>query len=317
MSSKSKRRDINWRIPNKKFLSTAPFRFWWRQRIFLYPWWLLTQAGGIGLLFSGWIATGIALMFVHMPIRRLWLWAEVWRVEPRAVSRAKQIHELDSLFLPSRLSFRNGLPSIAALAIICVFLRAEHLTSWQWGLVASLATAGSFAVVYLSEFTPPFALFLGSSERSGDIFMKAVAGCSPHRAVTMLDVQHSVMIDRWQSRTYDSSRWQEIVRRLARIVCVVVLDGRHITPATSEESDWLLQEGLAYKLIVVGDLDGSCPLLEGSARKLRAVLGAEMVVVVNQFSLPSVLRQFTAGRAYVPTTKVPAHAVLATFISEE
>jgi hypothetical protein len=196
------------------------------------------------------------------------------------------------------------------LGTISAFLAAANYSDWRLATIAGAATLVSFALVYVAEFAPPFALFLGTSEHSSALFKTAMAGVTPHRAIMMLDVRNALMIDRWVARTHNAPEWRDVMRILARSACIIVLDARYITQATSEECDWLLKERLGYKLIVIGDTMGNCPLLDSSAIRLRRLLTDDSIVIVAPGSLPNVVRVFTKSRLHIPTADNAAGRVL-------
>jgi hypothetical protein len=292
-------------IPNP-VLRRIPLRWTWWKLSYLYGGLIGIAAGLIGFV-SGRLGIGAIISISTIVMRRLILWFDIFRVEPRVVQRTWEVIRLERYILNGPLSIKSYL-----LSVLLIFF-VLPLVAWPRGdgpLLPFLAVALFFSLVLLSEFTPPFVLFLGSSEHSYGLFHKVAAGCVPHRAITLL-VQGGWAIDKWRARTADPTYWRDAVRRLARISCVVVLDSRISTDALNEECDWLLTEGMDYKLVVVGDASGRCPVLDATLSRLGSGVTLDRVVITTVETVQGVVNVLAERRLHLPSAEHPASSVLA------
>jgi hypothetical protein len=303
---RSKRlRNARERIPDRD-LSAIPLKWTWWKRIYHYGGliWPVTVMVGFVLIVLGRIGLGVMIALSTIILRRLILWFNILRVEPKVVRRTREVMRLNSLTLPGHLSIRGALLSwLLVCCVLALVLRGD-------ARLLALVGAAFFLLAFLSENTPPFALFLGTSEHSYELFGTIAAGCVPHRAITLL-LQDQWTIDKWRARTENPDHWREMVQRLAPLSCVLILDARFPTDAVNEECDWLLTEGLNYKLIVVGDSLGNCPVLDASlARVGPDFLGS--VVIALPKTAHSCVSFLCERKRHVPSKEHPACSILRT-----
>lgn len=271
---------------------------WWKL-VYLYGGLLGGVAGvvGFGMILYGWVGAGWAVAVSTIVVRRVLFWIDVLRVEPRVGGRMLEVMRLDRFILTGGLSIKRDW--ISLLIAACV-LGSE---------LGGVFGATFFVLVYLTEFAPPFVLFLGNSERSYDLFQRVAAGCVPHRVITLLR-QDDWGLDKWRARTADPAYWREMVQALARCACVVVLDGRFPTDPLNEECDWLLVEGLSYKLVVVGHSSRNCPVLSSSWSRLNGTTKLDPVVVITPEAIQWLVNVLAQTSRHVPRPAHPASMAL-------
>jgi hypothetical protein len=264
-----------------------------------------------GLIFflNGWVITGVVISFSTIVLRRLLYWIEVFFVEPSCLSRILKVIHLSHLIKPGKYTIKKFL--LCGLLITAI----ELLASWQfdfqtgalWG--TNFWLFGILLLAIMTEFGPPFVIFLGSSDRSQELLPKIIAGCIPHRVMSPLNIE-SWAIDKWRARANDPEKWREMVRSLARISCIIVLDSRFLTPAVKEECEWILNEGLDYKMVIVSNNGGKCPVLDTSISRIKKTKSAENVLIVTPDALFSVVKILTAGRQFLPSKNKSAALIL-------
>lgn len=257
---------------------------------------------GMIIWLLGWVGPGLMIASSTVALRRAIYWFDVLRVEPHisrrtlGVIRLERFIQLTGLSLKSHWIFWGVL-----IAFVLKPFKGELNALDFWLLLLLLLLA-------LTEFGPPFVLFLGSSDKSFPLFIRVMIGCMPHRAVTLLR-QKKWALDKWRARTKEPDHWREVVQRFARLACVIVVDGRFPTPAINEECDWLLKKGMIYKMVIVGDEHGRCPVLDALISQAKQD-ESKHVLIVSPEAVQSVVHAFTMSRHHVPSERLWASSIL-------
>lgn len=241
----------------------------WSQSAYHYLgfFWLIALLLGIFVFLNGWFIAGTLVAFSTIVTRRLLYWFEVFWVESDIFGRVLEIIRLDPLIKTGKHTVKKFLQAVIAITVIEMILQRwffQHEALWGinfWFITIIL-------LILVTEYSPPFVLFLGNSDRSQKLFPNVVAGCIPHRVINLLRIEPWA-IDKWLARTNDPEKWREMMRRLARISCIIVLDSRFPTDSINEECDWLLTEGLDYKLVIVSNKRGRCAVFDASVSRVK------------------------------------------------
>lgn len=250
-------------------------------------------------------------MFLMFFIRRLLYWFEVFRVEPNVFRRTFETVRLDPLLQKGKLSIKSNLLFHLALLKMGFILLLGGLSGFYFELLfwVVLWVVLVILLAIVTEYGPPYVLFLGSSERSLRWFRKTIPGCIPHRPITLLE-HETWAIDKWIARTKDPEKWREVMRSFANIACVIVLDARFPTAHVIEECEWLLNEGLDYKLVIISSRRGKCAVLDVAFSRLKKRKGRENLLILIPENLIGAINRLTESRKCVPSKQQTAAAIM-------
>lgn len=292
------------RLVRSLVLDRVPVRLSWRKFAYYYGSVAGLVIGPVGLIiwFLGWAGPGAMVASSIIALRRMIFWFDVLRVEPHIYRRTLEVIRLERFIQLTGIGLKGHWFFWGVLIAFVLKMLKGDLSALDFGLLLLLL------LLALTEFGPPFVLFLGSSDKSFPLFIRVMIGCMPHRAVTLV-TQKKWGLDKWRARTKDPEHWREVVQRFARIACVVVLDARFPTDAVNEECDWLLNKGMNYKMVIVGDEHGRCPVLDALISQARQG-ESKHVLIVSPEAVQSVVHAFTMSGHLVPSEGQPAASIL-------
>jgi hypothetical protein len=149
-----------------------------------------------------------------------------------------------------------------------------------------------------SEAMPPGILLLTTSRgESWAVQFRLCAAAAPHRVVCLLDPGEHTLDAVTQMRFWNCYRtgseddWRHVVRELAKIVAIIVLDTRVDTPPMHFEVDALFDDNLVCKTYFLADRDAvetgggnRCPILERVHQRAR-LTGSSGFVCDDESSL--------------------------------
>ena len=217
------------------------------------------------------VATG-GCWYALLGLHQFWASARMFGPISSGVRRAMQaLHQISQ----ASRSVGWKLPLMNSIAVVGL-IGSLFLQDVRWvGLL--FAIAGLRWWLWVHTATPPFVLFLSSSEDSSIEQHHAIKlSISPLRAISLLDIGHipdrhvvgSLTLDCLRTEVDDD--WWNVIKVLIEIAPIVVMNADVETAGVIREVQYLHSEDLLFKTIFF--TEGDAPLLRHTPRDMRTEL---------------------------------------------
>lgn len=178
------------------------------------------------------------------------------------------------------LRFTFGALTVVVAALIALYWRfPNHLN------LAFVISAASWYVTIAAMATPPAVLLLSTSTKDNIALQSVLSeliiplGVFSLLRLDQADEKATELVGPHCVRVHNDRDWLTVIKVLIKTVPYVVLDSRNITNPVEHEVEYVLTNGLTYKVLFVSNDEHRCPAVTSVVERTGTPLPRDLCLV--------------------------------------